>query len=74
MINGVTMPVAPTIAGPVSSVAFSLNYNVNKALQISFSATNLTNPVRATYRYSEEEQQKLDASGRQYYLEARYSF
>ncbi|WP_457356344.1 TonB-dependent receptor [Roseateles sp. P5_D6] len=73
-IGGVLMPSAPTIAAPVSNVAFSANYNVTPELQISFSATNLTNPVRATYRYSEAEQQKVDASGRQYYLEARYKF
>ncbi|NCT83233.1 MAG: TonB-dependent receptor [Comamonadaceae bacterium] len=73
-IGGVLMPSAPTIAAPVANVAFSANYNVTTALQIAFSATNLTNPVRATYRYSEEEQQKVDASGRQYYLEARYKF
>jgi iron complex outermembrane recepter protein len=73
-IGGVLMPSAPTIAAPVSNVAFSANYNVTEALQIAFSATNLTNPVRATYRYSEAEQQKVDASGRQYYLEARYKF
>jgi iron complex outermembrane receptor protein len=73
-IGGVLMPSAPTIAAPVSNVAFSANYNVTEGLQIAFSATNLTNPVRATYRYSEAEQQKVDASGRQYYLEARYKF
>ncbi len=54
--------------------ALSANYNVTPELQIAFSATNLTNPSRAQYRYSELEQQKLDASGRQYYLEARYKF
>jgi iron complex outermembrane receptor protein len=73
-IGGVLMPSAPTIAAPVSNVAFSANYNITPELQIAFSATNLTNPVRATYRYSEAEQQKVDASGRQYYLEARYKF
>jgi iron complex outermembrane recepter protein len=73
-IGGVLMPSAPTIAAPVSNVAFSANYNITPELQINFSATNLTNPVRATYRYSEAEQQKVDASGRQYYLEARYKF
>jgi len=73
-INGVTMPVAPTMAAPVSNVALSANYNITPELQIAFSATNLTNPTRAQYRYSEMEQQKLDASGRQYYLEARYKF
>jgi iron complex outermembrane receptor protein len=74
VINGVVMPVAPTIAAPVSNVALSANYNITEQLQLSFSATNLTNPTRAQYRYSELEQQKLDASGRQYYLEARYKF
>jgi len=74
VIGGVTMPSAPTIAAPVSNLALSLNYNVNDQLQLSFNATNLTNPTRAQYRYSELEQQKLDASGRQYYLEARYKF
>ena len=73
-INGVLMPTAPTIAAPVSNLAFSLNYDFSKQLQLSFNATNLTNPTRAQYRYSEEEQQKLDVSGRQYYLEARYKF
>ncbi|MFN3860322.1 MAG: TonB-dependent receptor [Roseateles sp.] len=73
-VGGVLMPNAPTIAAPVSNVAFSANYNVTPSVQIAFSATNLTNPVRATYRYSEAEQQKVDASGRQYYLEARYKF
>jgi iron complex outermembrane recepter protein len=73
-IGGVLMPSAPTIAAPVSNVAFSANYNITAGLQLAFSATNLTNPVRATYRYSEAEQQKVDASGRQYYLEARYKF
>lgn len=74
VINGVTMPAAPTIAAPVSNVALSVNYDVNSQLQLSFNATNLTNPTRAQYRYSELEQQKLDASGRQYYLEGRYKF
>ncbi len=74
VINGVTMPTAPTVAGPVSNVAFSANYEVVKGLQLSFSATNLLNPVRATYRYSPDEQQKLDSSGRQYYFEGRYKF
>lgn len=73
-INGVTMPTAPTMAAPVSNVALSMNYNLTDALQLSFNATNLLNPVRATYRYSEAEQQKVDQSGRQYYFEARYKF
>ncbi|WP_422011549.1 TonB-dependent receptor [Roseateles sp.] len=74
VINGVTMPAAPTMAAPVSNVDLSINYNINEQLQLSFNATNLTNPTRAQYRYSELEQQKLDVSGRQYYLEARYKF
>jgi len=74
VINGVTMPAAPTIAAPVSNLDLSINYDISSQLQLSFNATNLTNPTRAQYRYSELEQQKLDASGRQYYLEARYKF
>ncbi|HEV6964153.1 TonB-dependent receptor [Roseateles sp.] len=74
VINGVTMPAAPTMAAPVSNLDLSINYDINSQLQLAFSATNLTNPARAQYRYSELEQQKLDASGRQYYLEARYKF
>ncbi len=73
-INGVLMPVAPTIAAPVSNLALTANYYLTKNVQISFSATNLLNPVRTTYRYSPEEQQKIDVSGRQFYLEGRYSF
>lgn len=74
VINGVVMPVALQWAAPVSNVAFSVNYDINKEFRISFDATNLTNPTRAIYRYSEEEQQKLDVSGRQYYLTLRYKF
>lgn len=73
-INGVLMPVAPLIQAPVSNVALSANWNITKDLQLSFSGTNLTNPARASYRYSEAEQQKLDVSGRQYYLEMRYKY
>ncbi len=73
VINGVAMPTAPFMAAPVTNVALSLNYQLGP-VQLSFNATNLTNPVRATYRYSEAEQQKLDISGRQYYLEARYKY
>ena len=51
-----------------------MNYNLSKDLRVSFDATNLTNPTRAQYRYSEEEQQKLDVSGRQYYVTIRYQF
>ena len=74
MINGVAMPTAPTIAAGVGTLAFSLNYNINKNLVASFDATNLTNSGRAQYRYSEEEPQKLDVSGRQFYLNLKYKF
>ncbi len=74
VINGVAMPTAPTIAAGVSTLAFSLNYNINKNLVASFDATNLTNTSRAQYRYSEEEQQKLDVSGRAFYLNLKYKF
>ena len=73
-INGVLMPTAPTIAAAVSTLAFSLNYNIMENLQASFNATNLTNTKRAQYRYSEEEQQKLDVSGRLFYLNLKYKF
>lgn len=71
-INGQLMPSAPTIQAPVSNVALSASWNLSEALQLRFSGTNLTNPTRAQYRYSEQEQQKLDVSGRQYYVEMRY--
>jgi iron complex outermembrane receptor protein len=74
VINGITMPAAPTFAKGVANVALTVNYNWSQNLMFSFSGTNLTNPTRAQYRYSEEEQQKLDASGRQYYMTARYKF
>ena len=74
VIGCIVMPVALQWAAPVSNVAFSMNYNLTDQLRISFDATNLTNPARATYRYSEEEQQKLDVSGRQYYVSLRYKF
>jgi iron complex outermembrane receptor protein len=74
VIGGVTLPTAFTWAAPVTNVALSANWNITKQLQLSFSGTNLTNPTRAQYLYSEAEQQKLDVSGRQYYVEARYRF
>ncbi|MFN7692799.1 MAG: TonB-dependent receptor [Burkholderiales bacterium] len=74
VINGVSMPTAPFIQAPVVNVALSANWNISKALQLSFSGTNLTDPARIQYRYSEKEPQKLDSSGRQYYVEARYRF
>jgi iron complex outermembrane recepter protein len=73
-INGVVQPTASFWAAPVSNVAFSMNYNVTDNLRVSLDATNLLNPVRAQYRYSEDEQQKLDVSGRQYYFTMRYQF
>lgn len=74
VINGVLMPTAPTYAAPVTTLAFSANYYITKNLELAFSATNLTNAKRAQYRYSEEEQQRVDVSGRQYYLNLRYKF
>ena len=73
-INGVLMPVAPTMAAPVTTLAFNASYNLSQNLVLSFDATNLTNVKRAYYRYSEEEQQKLDVSGRQYYVNLKYRF
>ncbi len=73
-IDGILMPTAPTMAAGVSTVAFSLNYYVMKNVQLSFDATNLLNTKRAQYRYSEEEPQKLDVSGRQFYLNLKYKF
>ena len=74
VINGVAMPTAPTYADAVTTLALSANYYFTDNLELAFSATNLTNAKRAQYRYSEEEQQKLDVSGRQYYLNLRYKF
>ncbi len=74
VVQGITMPTAPTIAAPVSTVALSVNYTIMPGLSLSFSGTNLTNTARGQYRYSELEQQKVDVSGRQYYVEARYKF
>lgn len=74
VVQGITMPTAPTIQAPVTNVALSVNYTVMPGLSLSFSGTNLTNPARGQYRYSELEPQKVDTSGRQYYFEARYKF
>ena len=74
VINGVAMPTAPTMAAGVSTLAFSLNYDLTKSLRVSFDATNLLNQARAQYRYSEEKPQKLDVSGRQYYVNLKYRF
>ena len=73
-IGGVTLPTAVTWAAPVANVALSANWNINKQLQLAFSGTNLTNPTRAQYLFSEAEQQNLNISGRQYFVEARYRF
>jgi len=73
-IGGVTLPTAFTWAAPLANVALSANWNVTKQLQLAFSGTNLTAPNRAQYLFSEAEQQNLNSSGRQYYLEARYRF
>jgi iron complex outermembrane receptor protein len=73
-INGILMPSAPTMAAPVTTLAFNASYNFTPNLVVTFDATNLTNVRRAQYRYSEEEQQKVDVSGRQYYLNLKYKF
>jgi len=73
-INGVLMPTAPTMAAPVTTLAFNASYNLTPNLIVSLDATNLTNVKRAYYRYSEEEQQKLDVSGRQFYVNLKYKF
>jgi len=73
-INGILMPTAPTYADGVTTLAFNANYYITPNLELAFSATNLTNAKRAQYRYSTEEQQKLDVSGRQYFLNLRYKF
>lgn len=73
-ILGVVQPVALTWAAPVTTVAYSFNYNLTKDLRVNFDVTNLLNTRRATYRYSEDEQQKVDVSGRQYYITLRYRF
>jgi iron complex outermembrane recepter protein len=74
VVQGITMPTAPTIQAPVANLALSISYTVMPGLNLSFTGTNLTNPSRGQYRYSELEQQKVDSSGRQYYVEARYKF
>ena len=75
VIQGVTLPgTALTWAAPVTNVAFSAGYKFSQAFELNFNATNLTDPVRAQYRYGEYELQKQDVSGRQYYLNARYRF
>jgi iron complex outermembrane receptor protein len=64
---------APTMAAPVTTLAFNASYNLTPMLVLSFDATNLTNVKRAYYRYSEEEQQKAGrAIGRQFYVNLKY--
>lgn len=43
-------------------------------LQLIFSGTNLTHPTRAKYLSSQAEQQNLNISGRQCFVQARYRF
>jgi iron complex outermembrane receptor protein len=73
-IQGILMPSAPTMAAPVATLALNASYNISPNLVLTFDATNLTNVRRAYYRYSEEEQSKLDVIGRQYYLNLKYKF
>jgi iron complex outermembrane receptor protein len=73
-VNGILMPTAPTMAAPVTTLAFNASYNFAPNLTLAFDATNLTNVRRAYYRYSEEEQTKLDVSGRQFYVSLKYRF
>ena len=75
VIQGVTLPsTALTWAAPVTNVAFSAGYRFTPQVELLFSATNLTNPVRGTYRYGEYEEQKQDVSGRQYYLNLKLKY
>lgn len=74
VVAGISMFAAPTMAAPVTTLAFNASYNFSQNLQLTFDATNLTNVKRAYYRYSEEEQQKLDVSGRQFYVNLKYRF
>jgi iron complex outermembrane receptor protein len=73
-VNGVLMPTAPIMAAPVTTLAFNASYNITPQLLLTFDATNLTNVKRAYYRYSTQEQHKLDVSGRQFYLNLKYRF
>jgi iron complex outermembrane receptor protein len=74
LIQGILMPSAPTMAAPVATLAFNASYNITPKLVVQFDATNLTNVRRAYYRYSEDEQAKLDVIGRQFYLQLKYKF
>lgn len=75
VIQGVTLPAtALTWAAPVTNVAFSAGYRFTPNIELLFSATNLTNPVRGQYRYGEFEEQRQDVSGRQYYLNLKVKY
>jgi iron complex outermembrane receptor protein len=73
-VAGILMPTAPTMAAPVTTLAFNASYNFTSNLTLTFDATNLTNVRRAYYRYSDQEQSKLDVIGRQYYVNLKYKF
>jgi iron complex outermembrane receptor protein len=73
-VAGILMPTAPTMAAPVTTLAFNASYNILSNLTLTFDATNLTNVRRAYYRYSDLEQSKLDVIGRQFYLNLKYKF
>ena len=73
-VAGILMPTAPTMAAPVTTLALNASYNFTPTLTLSFEGTNLTNVRRAYYRYSDQEQSKLDVIGRQYYLTLKYKF
>lgn len=45
-----------------------------RAAYVSSGMAPSTNTKRAQYRYSEEEQQKLDVSGRMLYVNVKYKF
>jgi iron complex outermembrane receptor protein len=73
-VQGILMPAAPTMAAPVTTLAFNVSYNLMPNLVASFDATNLTNVRRAYYNYSEQEQARVDLIGRQYYVNLKYKF
>jgi iron complex outermembrane receptor protein len=73
-VAGILMPTAPTMAAPVTTLAFNASYNFTSNLTLTFDATNLTNVRRAYYRYSDQEQSKLDVIGRQFFVNLKYKF
>lgn len=74
LVAGILMFAAPTIAAPVTTLAFDAGYNIAPNVIVSFDAANLTNVKRACYRYCEGEQQKVDVSGRQFCPNLKYRF